>query len=67
MLCSDRDKPDYGGSNGERMDKKHSSTEKHRNSDYDRSRRERSREKRYSSHTSHRSSKHQDKFRDRKR
>lgn len=62
----DRDRSDYGNSNGDRTDKKHSAPEKHRTSDYDRSRRDRSREKRYSSNAS-RSSKYQEKYRDRKR
>lgn len=64
--CREREKSDYGNSNGDRIDKKQSGTEKHRSANYDRSRRDRSREKRYSSHTS-RSSKYEEKFRDRKR
>lgn len=67
IYCRDRD--DYGSNNGERSDKKRSSAEKHRR---DRSRDTSSKHDRYSSRGSntgggHRSSKHQDRFRDRKR
>lgn len=60
-----RDRDEYGSNNGERSDKKRSSVEKHRR---DRSRDKMSKHDRYSGGSGgHRSSKHQDRFRDRKR